>query len=142
MLPVSRPSAGGLGSASKSSINLSHPATGAAVVLRHGLVQPENVTLEESPEIFRRGRNLVQAEKFAHEIHVRPPGEIDFFNAVVGVEFRGERFGKRLDARAAGVDERAVNVEQYESHHAPEVNRCRDGRQRGCRLVNKFLLDL
>ena len=28
--------------------------------------------------------------------------------------------GKRLDARAAGVNERAVNVEQYELHHAPE----------------------
>jgi hypothetical protein len=63
----------------------------------------------------------VKAEEFAHQIHIRAPGEIDFLNAVEGIEFRGERFGKRLDARAAGVNQRAVNVEQYESHHAPGI---------------------
>jgi hypothetical protein len=34
------------------------------------------------------------------------------------VKFRGKRFGECLGARAAGVDERSVNVEQNETNHA------------------------
>jgi len=37
----------------------------------------------------------------------------------MSVEFRGERFRKRFYTHSAGMDERAVNVEQNESHHAP-----------------------
>ena len=90
---------------------LQYSAAGPAIALGDGLVEPENITLEEPLEIFRRRRNPVEAEEFAHEIHIRPPGKIDFFHAVEGVEFGREGPGKRFNARAAGVNERAVNVE-------------------------------
>lgn len=100
---------------------LTRPVTGAAVALPDCLVEPENITLEEPLEIFRRRCNPVEAEKFAHQIHIRPPGKIDFFDAVEGVKFGREGPGKRFNAGATGVNERAVNVEQYESHHAKKL---------------------
>ena len=79
--------------------------------MRDHLVEPENVALEEPLEIFRRGRNAVKPEKFADEIHVGAPGELDFFDAVGRVELGGKGFGKSLRSGAARVNERAVNVE-------------------------------
>jgi len=60
----------------------------------------------------------VDAEKFAHEAHVRAPGELHLFRTVMEVELRGEGFGERPRARAAGVDQRAVNVKENEPDHA------------------------
>jgi hypothetical protein len=87
--------------------------------LRDNVVEPENVTLKKSPEIFRRGGDVMKTKKFAHETHIGAAGEMDFFDAIRGVEFRGKRFRKRFYARTTSMDECAVNVEQNESHHAP-----------------------
>jgi hypothetical protein len=38
------------------------------------------------------------------------------------LEFRGERLGERLRASVARVDERAVNVEQNQFHHAHKIS--------------------
>ena len=70
------------GSADNLSEELQHPAAHLRLALRDDLVQPENVTVEEMLEILRRRRDVVETEKFAHQIHIRAPGEIDFFNAV------------------------------------------------------------
>jgi hypothetical protein len=85
--------------------------------VRDDLVEPENVTLEEPLKIFRCGRDVVKAEKFADKIHIGAPGEPDFINAVAHVELRGEGFGEGLRTGAARVNERAVNIKQNQSHH-------------------------
>jgi hypothetical protein len=87
--------------------------------LRDNVVEPENVTLKKSPEIFRSGGDVMKAEQLAHEAHIGAAWKIDLFDAVMSVEFRGKRFRKRFYTRTAGMDERAVDVEQNEPHHAP-----------------------
>ena len=82
------------------------------------MVEAEGVVVEKFSEIFRRGRDAVDAEQFAHEAHVRAPGKTDHVNAGVRIERRRERPRKGVSARAAGVDERAVNVEQNQFYHA------------------------
>ena len=74
--------------------------------------------LEEQLEIFRRLGLAVDAEKFADQAHVRAPGEFHFFRSVVEMKMLGKRLGERRRARAAGVDERAVNVEKNQPNHA------------------------
>jgi len=90
------------------------------------LVEPEDVILEEAPEIFRRGGNVVVAEKFADEADVGAPGELHFFQAVVGFEFGGKGLGESLRAGVARVDERAVNVEQNQFYHARKISEQRN----------------
>jgi len=68
----------------------------------------------------------VHLEKFADEAHVGAPGELHFFRAVVQVEFRGERFFESLRSGMACVDERAVNVEQNQFHHARKISEPRN----------------
>ena len=92
------------------------------VAARKDVVEPENVALEKLREMFRRLRQAVDAEKFADEADVGAAGELHFFRAVMQLEFRGKRFGKRLRAGVARVDERAVNVEQNQFHHARKIS--------------------
>ena len=96
-----------------------------SAILRDGLVQPENVILEEAPEILRCRRNPMNPEEFTHQIHIRPPGKADFFNTIKCVELCGERLRKRLNTGAAGVNERAVNVEQNQFYHAVTISESR-----------------
>jgi hypothetical protein len=76
--------------------------------------------------MFRRGGDIVDAEKFAHEADIGAAGELHFFRAVMQVELFREGFCERRRARAAGEDERAINVEQNEPGHVaqkiPEVS--------------------
>ena len=82
------------------------------------MIEPENVALEKPPEIFRRGRDVVEAEKFAGEAEIGAAAKPDFFHAFRRLEFRGDGLAKRARAGAARVNERAVNIKQNESHHA------------------------
>jgi hypothetical protein len=81
MLPVSRPSIGGWGSALQVADEFRTPRHDFAAVLRD-VVEPENVMLEE-PRNFPAWRDVVNAEKFADEADVGAPGELHFFRAVM-----------------------------------------------------------
>ena len=74
--------------------------------------------LEEPLKIFRRWWNVVKSEKFPDEIHIRAPGKIDFLDTVRCIELGCERFCEGSYAGMTRVNERAVDVEQNESHHA------------------------
>lgn len=106
---------------------LSHAATFLAVELVQHVVEPEDVILEEPAEISRRFRQTVDAEKLTDKAHVRAPGELHLFRAVMQVELRGERPRERFRARAARMHQRAVNVEQNQSNHAPAYQAGADG---------------
>ena len=86
------------------------------------LVEPENVTFEEAMKIFLGGGNVVMFEKFADEADIRAPGEAHFFQAGVGFELGGKRFGESLRAGVARAHERAVNVEQNQFYHVQKIS--------------------
>ena len=70
MLPVSRPSAGGLGSAVDTQ-EFRYPSADCAVALREDLIEPENVTLEKPLEICRSWPGCREpCQKFTDEIHI------------------------------------------------------------------------
>jgi hypothetical protein len=98
-----------------------HAPADFAAALGDDVVEPENETLEKPLEILRCGRDVVVAEKFADETHVGAPGEPDFINAVAHFELRGEGFGESLRTGASRVNERAVNIKQNQSYHAPTL---------------------
>lgn len=85
--------------------------TNLTVAVRENVVEPENVALEKFREMFRRFVQAMDFEKFADEADVGASGKFYFFRTVMEIEFRRERFGKRLRAGVAGVNERAVNIE-------------------------------
>lgn len=85
--------------------------TRRAIALTHDVVGTESVVIKKFPEIFRRRANAMNAKKFTRQTHVRAAGETDFFDAVVRVERRRQRPRKGIFARAAGIHQRAVNVE-------------------------------
>ena len=97
-------------------------ATGA---LRHDMVQKMDIAVEKLAEVPGRFVQPVIFEELAHEADIRAPGKPHFFGAVMQVEFRGERSGKRRRARATGVDERAINVEQNQFYHARKISKHR-----------------
>jgi hypothetical protein len=86
--------------------------------LFHDVVEPENVASKKLAEMLRPFVEVMDFKKFAHQAHVGAAGELHFFRPVMEIEFRGKSFGERLRARAAGVHQRAVNVEQNEPNHA------------------------
>lgn len=91
--------------------------TRGGFALGQDVVEPENVTLEETLKMRRIWFDVVQPEKLPHQAHIRAPGELHFLRAVKDAELSRECFGKRLDARAAGVNEGAINVEKDEFDH-------------------------
>ena len=95
-----------------------HAVAYVAVTVRKNMVEPENVALKKLREMFRRFGQRVDFEKFADKAHVGAPGEFYLFGAVMQVEFRRESFFESLRAGVTRVNERAVNVEQNEPHHA------------------------
>src|SRR5271154_5374642 len=100
--------------------------TNLGLAARENLVEPENVTLEETLKIFRRGGNVVVLEKFADEADIRASGKFHFFQAVVGFELGRKSFGESLRAGVARVNERAVNVEQNQFYHARKISERRN----------------
>ena len=94
--------------------------TGSGFALRENVVEPEDIAFEEAPKMFGVRFDVVLPEKFAHQAHVGATGKLHFLRAVRDAEFRRKRFGKRLDAGAARVDERAVNVEENEFDHSTQ----------------------
>jgi len=90
---------------------LPHTVTFAARALRDDVLQPENIAVEKTAKMLRPLVQVMDFEKLAHQAHIRAPGEFHLFQPVVQVEFRGEGFAKRLGARTAGVNQRAVNIE-------------------------------
>src|SRR5664280_434339 len=81
------------------------------------IIEAKNVAMKEALEIFRSGLDQMELEKLAHHAQVGAPGKFEAFKAVHCPEFLREDFGKGRDARAPGVDERAVNIKQNEPNH-------------------------
>lgn len=118
-VPGEQTDRGGMRQGAQIAQHAGHARTGFRLALGQDMVKPENITLEEPLEVFSGRRHLVQAKEFADEVDIGAPGELDPLDSVGQVEFRGEDAGKSLDAGAARVDQRAVNVEENQSHHAP-----------------------
>ena len=97
---------------------LAHPATHLAAVLLKDVVEPENVMLKKFAEMFRRGGDIVDAEKFADEADIGAPGKLHLLRSVMEVELLGKSLRERRRARAARVNERAVDVEENKPNHA------------------------
>ena len=75
------------------------------------VIEPEDVMLEEEFKILRRLGDFMIFEKFANKADVGAAGKLQFLKTVMGVEYRLEDFGKSLDAGAAGVHQRPVDIE-------------------------------
>ena len=97
---------------------LHHSGADIAVTILDQVVKPVDIVLEEAPEVFLGVRDVAKGEHLAHERNIRATGEAHLLDAFMHAKDRGEGAGKRLDARAACADERAVNVEQNQSNHA------------------------
>src|ERR1035438_1448978 len=71
----------------------------------------QNLTFGTKFADLNRLRLAVDAEKLAHQAHIRAAGELHPLRAVMQMEMLREGFGERRRARPARVNERAVNVE-------------------------------
>lgn len=91
--------------------------TGLRFTLGQNVVEPEDVALEEAAEMFGIGLDVIEPEKFAHQTDIRAAGELHFLCAVWNAELQREHLCKCLDACAARVNERAINVEEDEFDH-------------------------
>src|SRR5262245_8933383 len=73
---------------------------------REDVIQPKNVTLKKTPEVFRRRRNLMHCKELAHEADISASSELEFFQSVSRIELRGENFRERVHSSAAGMNQR------------------------------------
>ena len=89
-----------------------------AFALLQDVVEPKDEEIEKPLKILGRGCDLMIAEEFADQTGVRPPSELQAFEPVHRIEFRRKYFGKSLYSGAAGMDQRAVNIKQDQTHHA------------------------
>jgi hypothetical protein len=110
MLPVSRPVSGGSGQGAQRLVKLQHAGAGAAFAIRDELLQPVQIGGKEAVEVLRGRFDALKSEKLAHQRDVGPPGEFEPIGAVGDAEFAGKSAGERLDAHAARVKKRAINV--------------------------------
>src|SRR4051812_47210403 len=70
--------------------------------------------------LWGRG-DIVIAEELAYEADIGPAGELQFFKAIDGAEFNAKYFRKRFYSGSARTDEGAIDIEQDQANHAPEV---------------------
>ena len=88
-----------------------HARTQLGLAGAQDVVEPKHVALEEPLKVFRRRRDMVEPEEFAHQAEVGASGEFQALEMIRDVELSGEGPGESLNSRTAGVDQRAVNVE-------------------------------
>jgi len=111
------------------------------------LVQPENVVLEEAPEIPRRWRNSVSLKAFLNQSGVGAAREIEAGGGGWDFEFRGERPLEGPGACAPGANQGSVDIEQNNANHAAKVIRegrwnAMSTRRRGCIPVHRGMVRL
>lgn len=82
------------------------------------LVQEEHVTSEKAFEVCRRGLDAVGIEELAHERCVCSTGKTHVSGTIANAELEFTCAIKRTNTRAAGADQSAVDVEQYQPDHA------------------------
>src|SRR5439155_9388576 len=88
-----------------------------AARLSQQIVEPEDIAIEEKAKILRRRLDLVLQKKLTRQACIGAAGEFQPFGTVGDVELRGKRAAKRLHSRAAGLDQRAVDVEENQANH-------------------------
>src|SRR6267378_5493594 len=88
-----------------------NPGTDAARAFAQNVIKPEGIPLEKSLEILRRRRDVMKTEKLANEPHISAPSKLQTLETVHGIELGGKDFRERLHPRAAGADQRPVDVE-------------------------------
>lgn len=81
------------------------------------VVEPEDVAVEESREVFAGGRKVFELEKLPHETDIGAAREPELFGAVGEVELGGEHPGEGFHPGAAGADQRAVYIEKHQPRH-------------------------
>ena len=94
-----------------------NPLANVALALPQDLIEPENITRKEPLEVFRRARDTMKPEELPHQADIRSSGKFKFFEAIRSVEFRSEYLGEGAHPRAAGANQRAINVEQDQPNH-------------------------
>src|SRR6478736_9147039 len=84
------------------------------------MIEPKHIVLEETAEVLSRRLDVIQAKKFTHQSDIRAASEFHPLCTVGNTKLRCEYLRERLDARATGVDERAIDVEEDEFDHLAE----------------------
>src|SRR5262249_4176093 len=82
------------------------------------MIQPENISVEEPPEIFFCGRYAVSSKKLANETEVSPAAELQSLEAVGGIELRGENLAKGLNPCPSSADQSAIDIKENQPDHA------------------------
>ena len=102
--------------------HLPHAAADLGLAAGQNVVEPESVPFEEALKILRRRGNVVVLKTFAHQAEIGASRKAHFIQTVLGVELRGEGFGKSLRPRVPRADERAVDVEQDQFYHPATIS--------------------
>ena len=89
--------------------------------LRHvqHLVEPKNIGVKKTLEVFRGRFDAVPDEHLPDQARISPARKGHPVRGVVDLKLPGKRPGKRLDAGPARLNERSVNVEKGQSNHGP-----------------------
>src|SRR5580765_1439593 len=82
---------------------------------RQDVIQPKNVTLKKTLEVFRRRRNPMDGKELAHEADISASSELELLQPVMRIELRSENFRERVHSSAAGMNQRAVNIKQNQT---------------------------
>lgn len=85
------------------------------------LVQQEHVTSEKALDVHWRGLNAVRGEELTHERCVSSAGKTHVRGAIADAELEFACAIERANTRAAGADQGAIDVEQYQSDHASQA---------------------
>src|SRR2546423_15342067 len=94
-----------------------HAGKDGAIECRQDLFQPDDIGAEKAREVFGCLRDAKLLKEIAHDCRVGAAGEIKVFGGVRDVKFEFANFGECFFARAAGLDERAVDIEEDEADH-------------------------
>ena len=97
----------------------------ATALFAEQMIEPESVAIEEAARVLGSVRDAVMREQFADQSGVRAPGEGEMLGAIGNLELHRERAPERAHAGPAGLNQRAIDVEQDEFDHARTL--ARDG---------------
>ena len=88
--------------------------------MREQIVQPENVGIEKTAEIFRTRVDVMRPKAFSNQGRIGSPCEIQTSRRVRDVECGRKGACKGFHTRAAGADQGAVDIEEDQSDHGPK----------------------
>jgi len=99
---------------------VAHSGTRAAGEFMEVMVEPEHVAVEEPAEVLRRGLDTMRSEELAHQPRIGAARETHPLRAVAQPKLSFKCPRKRAHPRPAGMHQRAINVEENQSHHVAE----------------------